>query len=37
MDKAKAVQPQLKGTAVSTNTLREVFRQCRLADFEREE
>mmetsp|Transcript_105134 Transcript_105134/g.146549 ORF Transcript_105134/g.146549 Transcript_105134/m.146549 type:complete len:123 (+) Transcript_105134:31-399(+) len=28
VDKAKAVQPQLKGTAVSTNTLREVFRQC---------
>ncbi|CAE7221632.1 unnamed protein product [Symbiodinium sp. CCMP2592] len=28
VDKAEAVQPQLKGTAVSTNTLREVFRQC---------
>ena len=33
MDKAEAVQPHLKGTAVSTNTLCEVFRQCRLADM----
>ncbi|CAE7277920.1 unnamed protein product [Symbiodinium sp. CCMP2456] len=28
VDKAEAAQPQLKGTAVSTNTLCEVFRQC---------